>query len=70
MKEMNTPVNIEYRPKRFREVRLTMDSGGVIEGRVSAVKKCSSNWFFLDMGDEKYRPINIEDVDEWIYLDE
>ena len=26
--------------------------------------------FFLDTGDEKYRPINIEEVDEWIYLDE
>jgi len=70
VKEMNTPVDIEYRPKRFREVRLKMDSGGVIEGRVSAVEKCSSNWFFLDTGDEKYRPINIEEVDEWIYLDE
>jgi hypothetical protein len=69
-KEINTPVDFECRPKRFREVRLTMDSGGVIEGRVSAIEKCSSNWFFLDTGDEKYRPINIEEVDEWIYLDE
>ena len=67
---MNTPVDIEYRPKRFREVRLKMNSGGVIEGRVSAVEKCSSNWFFLDTGDDKYWPVDIEEVDKWIYLDE
>ena len=70
MKETSTPVGFKCRPKRFREVRLKMNSGGVIEGRVSAVEKCSSNWFFLDTGDEKYRPIDIEEVDEWLYLDE
>ena len=63
-------MEIEYRPKRFREVRLTLKSGEVIEGKVSHIEKCSSNWFFMTTGDEKYRPIDIEEVYEWLYLDE
>ena len=70
VKEMNTPVDIEYRPKRFRDVRLTLISGEVIEGRVSHVEKCSLNWFFVTNEDEKHRPIDIEEVYEWLYLDE
>jgi hypothetical protein len=70
VKEIGTPVDIEYRPKRFRDVRLTLISGEVIEGRVSAVEKCSSNWFFVTNEDEKHRPIDIEEVYEWLYLDE
>jgi hypothetical protein len=64
------PITREYRSKRFREVRLTMDTGEVIEGRVSHVEKCSLNWFFVTNEDEKHRPIDIEKVVEWIYLDE
>jgi len=70
VKEIGIPVEIEYRPKRFRDVRLTMNTGEVIEGRVSAVEKCSSNWFFVTNEDEKHRPIDIEEVYEWLYLDE
>ena len=63
-------MEIEYRPKRFRMVRLTLKSGEVIEGKVSHIEKCSSNWFFVTNKDEKHRPIDIETVDEWLYLDE
>jgi len=63
-------VEIEYRPKRFREVRLKLKSGEVIEGKVSHVEKCSSNWFFVTNKDRKHIPIDIETVDEWLYLDE
>ena len=68
--ERGIPVEIEYRPKRFRDVRLTLISGEVIEGRVSHIEKCSSNWFFVTNEDEKHRPIDIEEVYEWLYLDE
>jgi hypothetical protein len=68
--EEGIPVEIEYRPKRFREVRLKLKSGEVIEGKVSHVEKCSSNWFFVTNKDRKHIPIDIETVDEWLYLDE
>jgi len=58
------PLTWEYRPKCWRKVRLTMDTGEVIEGTVSAVQKCSLNWFFVTNEDEKHRPIDIEEVDE------
>jgi hypothetical protein len=47
------PITWEYRPKCRRQVRLTMDTGEVIEGTVSAVRKCSLNWFFVTNDDQK-----------------
>ncbi len=32
-------------------------------------EKTSSNWFFLDDGVKKNRPIDIDAVDEWLYDD-
>jgi len=57
----------EYRPKRFRQVRLTMNTGEVIEGKVSHIEKGTLNWFFVTNKDKKHRPIDIDEVDEWIY---
>jgi hypothetical protein len=70
VRERGIPVEIKYRLKRFRDVRLRLNSGEVIEGRLSHVEKCSSNWFFVTNEDEKHRPIDIEEVYEWLYLDE
>ena len=47
-----------------------MDTGEVIEGRVSHVEKFKLNWVFVTNEDEKHRLIDIEKVIEWIYLDE
>ena len=47
-----------------------MKTGEVIEGKVSAIEKCKLNWFFVTNEDKKHRPIDIETVDEWLYLDE
>ena len=58
---------IEGRPKRFRQVRLTMKSGEVISGRVSHVEKIKKDWFFVDDGETQYIPIDLNEVDEWVY---
>jgi hypothetical protein len=58
---------IEGRPKRFRQVRLTMKSGEVISGRVSAVVKGNQDRFFVDDGETQYIPIDLNEVDEWVY---
>jgi len=58
---------IEGRPKRFRQVRLTMNSGEVISGRVSGVVKGNQDRFFVDDGETMYIPIDLNDVDEWVY---
>ena len=58
---------IEGRPKRFRQVRLTMKSGEVISSRVSHVEKVDKDWFFVDDGETQYIPIDLNEVDEWVY---
>ena len=60
----------EERPKRYRTVELKMKTGEVVRGRVMGKEKTSSNWFFLDDGEDKHRPIDIDDVDEWLYDDD
>jgi hypothetical protein len=60
-------LEIEGRPKRFRQVRLTMKSGEVISGRVSHVEKIKKDWFFVDDGETQYIPIDLNEVDEWVY---
>jgi hypothetical protein len=60
---------IEERPKRFRTVTLTMKTGEKVTGRVMHKEKTTPNWFFLDDGIEKYKPIDMTTVDEWIYED-
>jgi len=44
-----------------------MNTGEVIEGKVSHIEKGTLNWFFVTNEDEKHRPIDIDEVDEWIY---
>jgi hypothetical protein len=60
-------LEIEGRPKRFRQVRLTMKSGEVISGRVSHVEKIKKDWFFVDDGETQYIPIDLNEVDYWVY---
>jgi len=60
-------LEIDGRPKRWRQVRLTMTSGEVISGRVSAVVKTNQDKFFVDDGETMYIPIDLNDVDEWVY---
>jgi len=67
-RKSNKPrLEIEGRPKRFRQVRLTMKSGEVISGRVSHVEKIKKDWFFVDDGETQYIPIDLNNVDEWVY---
>jgi len=58
---------VEGRPKRWRQVRLTMKSGEVISGRVSHVEKIDKGWFYVDDGEKMYIPKDLNEVDEWIY---
>ena len=44
-----------------------MKTGEVIKGRVSAMEKVNKDWFFLNDGLEKHRPIDMNTVDEWVY---
>ena len=60
---------IEERPKRFRAVTLTMKTGEIVQGRVSHIEKTTPNWFFVNDGKEKYRPIDMDTVEEWLYED-
>ncbi len=60
-------VELNYRPKRYREVRLKMKSGEVIVGRVQHVEKGNKDWFFMNDGKDKYIPIVMNNVDEWVY---
>jgi hypothetical protein len=60
-------LEIDGRPKRWRQVRLTMTSGEVISGRVSAVVKTNHDKFFVDDGETMYIPIDLNNVDEWVY---
>jgi len=60
---------IEERPKRFRAVTLTMKTGEIVQGRVSHIEKTTPNWFFVNDGKEKYRPIDMDTVKEWLYED-
>ena len=62
-------VFIEERPKRFRLVRLTMKTGEIVRGRVSHIEKTTPNWFFVNDGRQKYRPIDMDTVKEWLYDD-
>jgi len=62
-------VHIEERPKRYRTVTLTMKTGEKVTGRVMHIEKTTPNWFFVDDGIEKYKPIDMTTVDEWIYED-
>jgi len=66
-KRKKQQVVIEGRPKRYRQVRLTMKSGKVISGRVSHVEKIKKDWFFVDDGETQYIPIDMNEVDEWVY---
>ena len=59
-------VEINTRPRRFRQVRLKMKSGEVIVGRVQHVEKTNKDWFFINDGKDKYMPIDMKDVDEWV----
>jgi len=62
-------VFIEERPKRFRTVTLTMKTGEIVQGRVMHIEKTTPNWFFINDGMEKYRPIDMTTVYEWLYED-
>ena len=44
-----------------------MKSGEVISGRVSHVEKIKKDWFFVDDGETQYIPIDLNEVDEWVY---
>jgi hypothetical protein len=46
-----------------------MKTGEKVTGRVMHKEKTTPNWFFLDDGIEKYNPIDMTTVDEWIYED-
>ena len=59
----------DVRPKRWRHVELRMKSGEIIVGRISALEKSNMNYFFIDTEFERYIPIDIRDVNEWIYGD-
>ena len=60
---------LEERPKRFRPVSLTMKTGEIVRGKVSHIEKTTPNWFFVNTGKEKYRPIDMDTVKEWFYDD-
>ncbi len=38
---------VEDRPKLYRQVKLTMKTGEVVQGQVSHVEKVKRNWFFV-----------------------
>jgi len=44
-----------------------MKTGEVIKGRVSAMEKVNKDWFFLNDGLEKHRPIDMNTVDKCVY---
>ncbi len=67
--EVKPEVFIDERPKRFRTVTLTMKTGESVTGRVMHIEKTTPNWFFLNDGIEKYRPIDMTTVYEWLYED-
>ena len=60
-------VVIEERPKWRRQVRLTLKTGEIVQGKVSHIEKTTRNWFFVNDGKDKYRPIDMNTVDEWLY---
>jgi len=62
-------VVIEERPKLRRPVRLTLKTGEIVRGKVSHIEKTTRNWFFVNDGKEKYRPIDLTTVEEWLYDD-
>jgi hypothetical protein len=66
-KSKKTVLDIDVRPKIWRQVRLMMTSGKVISGRVSGTVKTNQDKFFIDDGRTKHIPIDLEDVREWIY---
>jgi len=59
----------DKRPKRRRDVRIQMKDGEIIIERISALEKSNMNYFFIDTEVEKYRCLDIRNIEEWIYED-
>jgi len=57
------------RPKRWRQVRLKMKNGDTIRGRIKGMEKTNEFHFFLDTEFDKNMPLDIRQVEEWIYED-
>ncbi len=57
------------RPKRWRRVRLQMKNGETIRGRIKGMEKTNEFHFFLDTEFDENMPVDIRQVEEWIYED-
>jgi hypothetical protein len=58
------------RPKRWSHVRLHMENGEILEGRVTALEKSNDYYFFIDTSLARWVSIDLRDVEKWMYLND
>ena len=60
----------QSRPKRWSHVRLHMENGEILEGRVTALEKSNDYYFFIDTSLARWVSIGLRYVEKWMYLND